>query len=53
MQHEQYLYDGKDPGGGLYQPLSFCFEGYMRTHSHPDLFMAIQEEVGRCSIQQT
>lgn len=52
MQHEGYHHHGKDPEGGPYQPLSFCFEGYMRTHSHPDLFMAIQEEVGRCSIQQ-
>ncbi len=52
MQHEQHHHDGKDPEGGVYQPLSFCFKRYMRIHSHPDLFMAIQEEIGRCSVQQ-
>ncbi len=52
MQRKQYHYGEENLGGGVYQPLLFCFRKYIRTHSHPDLFMAIQEDEEICSAQR-
>ncbi len=52
MRRKQCHYDEMDPRGGAYQPLLFRFERYIRTHSHPDLFMAIQEDEEICSAQR-
>ena len=52
MRRKQYHCSEESPRGGAYQPLLFCFEIYIRTHSHPDLFMAIQEDKEICSAQR-
>lgn len=52
MRRRQYHYHEMDPRGGAYQPLIFRFERYIKTHSHPDLFMAIQEGEEICSEQR-
>ena len=52
MRRKQYHCSEESPGGGAYQPLLFRFEKYIMTHSHPDLFMAIQEDEEICSAQR-
>ncbi len=52
MRRRQYHCIEMDLRGGAYQPLLFRFERYIRTHSHPDLFMAIQEDEEICSAKR-